>query len=37
MLYYQVNGCPVNANNLAEVIKVLYSLFILSLYYILTL
>jgi hypothetical protein len=37
MLYRRVNGCPVNANDLAEVVKVLYSPFILSSYYILTL
>jgi len=37
MLYRRVNGCPVDANDLAEVVKVLYSLSILSLYYTLTL
>jgi hypothetical protein len=37
MLYYWVNSCLVNINNLTKVIKVLYSSFILSLYYILAL
>jgi hypothetical protein len=37
MLYRRVNNCPVDANDSIKVVKVLYSPFILSSYYTLTL
>lgn len=32
MLHHQVNGCPIDANDLVEVVQVLYSFSILTMY-----
>jgi len=37
MLYRRVNNCLINVNDSIKVVKILYSLFILSSYYTLTL